>query len=71
MPAIKVVAHTCEQIRSSDVLEEKALKGVVIKPFNSSNTFTLPYRWDRLTREQDENDVQNLDCNQRADEVIE
>ena len=32
MPANQVVAHTaCEQIRSSDVLEEKALQGVAIK----------------------------------------
>jgi len=32
MPAKQVVAHTtCEQIRSSDVLEEKALQGVAIK----------------------------------------
>ena len=46
-------------------MEEKALQGVAIKPFNSSNTFTLPYRWHGLTREQYENGVHNLDCNQR------
>jgi len=41
MPAIQVVAHTCEQIRSRDVLEERALQGVVIKPFNVRTP--LPY----------------------------
>ena len=39
--AKQVVAHTCEQIRSRDVLEERALQGVVIKPFNVRTP--LPY----------------------------
>jgi hypothetical protein len=42
---------------------------VAIKPFNSSNTFTLPDRWHGLL-EQDENGVHNLDCNQRADGLL-